>query len=73
MTEAQMVEAMARAISKRGNCTRCAGHVRSCEACLLDARAALDAIREHVTIEKETQGRKWLRLRIWLIERWRLR
>ncbi len=55
MTEAQMIEAMARA-------SECPRHNAMFKSCQYDngkpcgCRAALNAIREHVTIEQETQG-----------------
>ncbi len=60
MTEAQMIEAMARAMCRNGGNNPDAFFAKEQTAMWLDwceeARAALDAIREHVTIEKETQG-----------------
>ena len=55
MTEAQMIEVMARAISVIDECN-CFDRREPCVACSGTARAALDAIREHVTIEPEPQG-----------------
>ena len=58
MTEAQMIEAMTRAMchypTGPSPLNSCCNTVP--KRCQLQARAALNAIREHVTIEPETQG-----------------